>query len=222
MPLPAFSISFSSELRAPSVNRHWLWPSLVPAPGCGRQQPLPTTKPAPHPPKPPRFGGTICSFCRIRQIKQPSPGYRVRRATAAQMTGLHQLISGVAATPLVVEQCADLPGPRGISRHGMNCVFVFAFAQALGFCAFCQWRPENCSSGGGGGGHGGRTKGGGWGLEKWASVPGPLFCVTMDVGAEGARQKAEHRFWPEKVFSTKSFSPYICVVKMISATWGSF
>ena len=28
--------------------------------------------------------------------------------------------------------------------------------------------------------------GGGRGLEKWASVPGPLFCVTMDVGAKGA------------------------------------
>ena len=28
--------------------------------------------------------------------------------------------------------------------------------------------------------------GGGGGLEKWGSVSGPLFCVTTDVGAEGA------------------------------------
>ena len=50
-------------------------------------------------------------------------------------------------------------------------------------------------------------EGGGGGVQKWASVPGPLFCVRTDVATKGAR--------------TQIF-PHICVVKMISATWGSF
>ena len=37
----------------------------------------------------------------------------------------------------------------------------------------------------GGHGGGGMVREGG-GLEKWASVPGPLFCVRADVGAKGA------------------------------------
>ena len=46
-----------------------------------------------------------------------------------------------------------------------------------------------------------RRRGGG---EKWGSMSGPLFCVRMDVGAEGA---GTHKFWPEKVFSTNSPPP---------------
>ena len=49
-------------------------------------------------------------------------------------------------------------------------------------------RPENSSAGGGGGVTWTPAEGGGGGgLEKWGSVPGPLFCVRTDVGAEGAR-----------------------------------
>ena len=38
---------------------------------------------------------------------------------------------------------------------------------------------------GGGGDMDARRRRGG-GSEKWGSVSGPLFCVRMDVGAEGA------------------------------------
>ena len=40
---------------------------------------------------------------------------------------------------------------------------------------------------GGGGGHGRPLKEGGGGFQKWASVPGPLFCVRTDVAAKGTR-----------------------------------
>ena len=32
----------------------------------------------------------------------------------------------------------------------------------------------------------------------------------------------EHKFWPEKCFAHQDIFPHMCVVKMISATWGSF
>ena len=48
-------------------------------------------------------------------------------------------------------------------------------------------QPENCFAGGGGGGwHGRLAKEGGGGFQKWASVPGPLFCVRTDVATKGA------------------------------------
>ena len=53
-----------------------------------------------------------------------------------------------------------------------------------------------------GGWHGCPSKEGGGGgdvgLEKWASVPGPLFCVRTNVGAEGARTQ---------ILARKSFPP---------------
>ena len=64
----------------------------------------------------------------------------------------------------------------------------------------------------------GEGGGGGGAFQKWASVPGPLFCVRTDVAAKGAGTQilARKNFFHEKMF------PHICVVKMISATWGSF
>ena len=61
-------------------------------------------------------------------------------------------------------------------------------------------------------------EGGGGGFQKWASVPGPLFCVRTDVATKGAGTQilAWKNFFHEKIF------PHICVVKMISATWVSF
>ena len=61
-----------------------------------------------------------------------------------------------------------------------------------------------------------RRRGGGF--QKWASVLGPLFCVRADVAAKGAGTQilARKSFFHEKYFL------HICVVKMISATWGSF
>ena len=71
----------------------------------------------------------------------------------------------------------------------------------------------------GGGWHGRPAKeGGGGGFQKWASVPGPLFCVRTVVATKGAGTQilARKIFFHEKIF------PHICVVKMISTTWGSF
>ena len=73
------------------------------------------------------------------------------------------------------------------------------------------WRPRLGKGGpkialwggGGGGGHGRPAKEGGGGFQKWASVPGSLFCVRTDVGAKGAGTQ----FWPGKFFFTKKFSP---------------
>ena len=60
--------------------------------------------------------------------------------------------------------------------------------------------------GGGGGGHGHPPKepgGGGAGLEKWACVLGPLFCVRSDVGAEGAgTQNLARKLFFHQRFST--------------------
>ena len=71
-----------------------------------------------------------------------------------------------------------------------------------------------------GGWHGRPAKegGGGGGFQKWASVPGPLFCVRTDVATKGAGTQilAWKKNFHEKIF------PHICVVKMISTTWGSF
>ena len=69
----------------------------------------------------------------------------------------------------------------------------------------------------GGGGWHGRPAKEGEGFQKWASVPGPLFCVRTDVATKGAGTQilALKIFFHEKIF------PHICVVKMISATWGS-
>ena len=63
------------------------------------------------------------------------------------------------------------------------------------------------------GGTDARRRRGEGGLEKWASVLGPLFCVRTDVGA-GTQILARKRFFTPS-------PPHICVVKMISAMWGS-
>ena len=62
-------------------------------------------------------------------------------------------------------------------------------------------RPENCFAGGGW--HGRPAKeGGGW-FQKWASVPGPLFCGRTDVATKGAGTQILTR----KIFFMKKFSP---------------
>ena len=63
-----------------------------------------------------------------------------------------------------------------------------------------------------------KEAGGGGGFQKWASVPGPLFCGRTAVATKGAGTQILTRkfFFQEKSFLHK------CVVKMISATWGSF
>ena len=48
-----------------------------------------------------------------------------------------------------------------------------------------------------------RRRGGGGGFQKWASVPGPLFCVRTDVATKGAGTQILAR----KVFFTKKFPP---------------
>ena len=82
--------------------------------------------------------------------------------------------------------------------------------------ALCPGRPENCFAGGGW--HGRPAKEVGGGFQKWASVPGPLFCVWTVVATKGAGTQILAR----KIFFHKKIFPHICVVKMISATWGSF
>ena len=52
-------------------------------------------------------------------------------------------------------------------------------------------------------------------LEKWVSLPGPLYCVRTDFGAK-TQILAEESFFNQK------FPPHKCVLKMIRATWGSF
>ena len=70
----------------------------------------------------------------------------------------------------------------------------------------------------GGDGMGARRRRGGGAFQKWASVPGPLVCVRTDVAAKGAGTQILAR----KIFFHEKTLPHICVVKMISATWGSF
>ena len=68
-----------------------------------------------------------------------------------------------------------------------------------------EGRPENCFLGGGGGGwHGRPAKEGGGGFQKWASVPGPLFCVRTDVATKGA---GTQKILARKNFYRKKFSP---------------
>ena len=69
----------------------------------------------------------------------------------------------------------------------------------------------------GGDGMGARQRRGG-GFQKWASVPGPLFCVRTVVATKGAGTQILTR----KIFFHSKNFPHFCVVKMISATWGSF
>ena len=71
---------------------------------------------------------------------------------------------------------------------------------------------------GGGDGMGARRRRGGRGFQKWASVPGPLFRVRTVVATKGAGTQILD--W--KIFFHSKFFPHVCVVKMISATWGSF
>ena len=56
--------------------------------------------------------------------------------------------------------------------------------------------------GAGGGWHGCLAKEGG-GFQKWASVPGPLFCVRTDVAAKGAGTQILAR----KIFFHEKCSP---------------
>ena len=79
--------------------------------------------------------------------------------------------------------------------------------------------PNVALRGGGGGRMGVRRRRRRGGVfQKWASVPGPLFCVRTVVATKGAGAQI---FARETFFHSKIF-PHICVVKMISASWGSF
>ena len=57
--------------------------------------------------------------------------------------------------------------------------------------------------GGGGGGMAWAPGEGGGGVQKWASVPGPLFCVRTVVATKGAGTQILAR----KIFFTQKFSP---------------
>ena len=48
--------------------------------------------------------------------------------------------------------------------------------------------------------------GGGGGFQKWASVPGPLFCARTVVATKGAGTQILAR----KFFSLKNFPPHMC------------
>ena len=69
-------------------------------------------------------------------------------------------------------------------------------------CTSLTWRPKNCFAGGGMAWAPGEGEGGGV-FQKWASVPGPLFCVRTDVATKGAGTQILAR----KIFFTKKFSP---------------
>ena len=58
---------------------------------------------------------------------------------------------------------------------------------------------------GGGDGMGARRRGGGGAFQKWASVPGPLFCVRTDVAAKGAGTQNLAR-----KNSRQNFPPHMC------------
>ena len=68
-------------------------------------------------------------------------------------------------------------------------------------------RPENCLP---------RAWGGDF--QKWAPMPGLLFCARTVVGSKtaGIQILARKKFFHSKIF------PQICVAKMISLMWGSF
>ena len=68
------------------------------------------------------------------------------------------------------------------------------------------WAARKLLCAGGGGGMAwapGEGGGGGGGFQKWASVPGPLFCVRTDVATKGAGTQILAR----KNFFTKKFPP---------------
>ena len=70
--------------------------------------------------------------------------------------------------------------------------------------AWFQGDPKIALRGGGGGGDGmGTRRRRGGGFQKWASVPGPLFCVRTDIATKGAGTQNLAR----KNFFTKKFSP---------------
>ena len=94
-----------------------------------------------------------------------------------------------------------------------------AQAQAL-LCTWaalhCAGRPENCFAGGGGW-HGRPAKEEG-GVPEMGFRAGP-FVLCKDGCCHQRRRNTNFgsgNFFHEKIF------PHICVVKMISATWGSF
>ena len=58
----------------------------------------------------------------------------------------------------------------------------------------------------GGDGMGARRRRGGRGFQKWASVPGPLFCVRTVVATKGAGTQI--LAW--KKFFHKKFPPHMC------------
>ena len=68
--------------------------------------------------------------------------------------------------------------------------------------------PKIALRGGGGGGGmawaPGEGGGGGGGFQKWASVPGPLFCVRTVVAIKGAGTQilARKIFFHSKIFPT--------------------
>ena len=73
-------------------------------------------------------------------------------------------------------------------------------ADVRGHCALR--RPDNYFAGGGGGWHGRPAKEGGGAFQKWASVPGPLFCVRTFVAPKGAGTQflAGKIFFHKKMF----------------------
>ena len=100
----------------------------------------------------------------------------------------------------------------------MNVCHIHCIVLGLGVFVVWGWAARKLLCGGGGDGMGARRRREGGGFQKRASVPGPLFCVRTDVATKGAGTQilARKIFFHEKIF------PHICVVKMISATWGSF
>ena len=76
-------------------------------------------------------------------------------------------------------------------------------------------RPENCFAGGDG--MGARRRRGG-GVPEMGFRAGP-FVLCKDGCCHQRRWNTN--FGPENFFQEKNF-PHICVVKIISATWGSF
>ena len=81
------------------------------------------------------------------------------------------------------------PGLREEAFRGIQC---HSLSSLIG-------RPENCFAGGGMAWAPG--EGGGGVFQKWASVPGPLFGVRMDVATKGAGTQilARKIFFHEKL-----------------------
>ena len=96
---------------------------------------------------------------------------------------------------------SELRGRKGVPMYHHQTVQLNASTGALLHCCAYLFLPLR---GGGGGGMGARRRrGGGGGFQKWASVPGPLFCVRTDVATKGAGTQILAR----KIFFTKQFSP---------------